>query len=476
MNTVIQRSGSCSLSIDFRSSCAWDKQFEDISFLPRIKEISVDDRMVHNLQLSAPWASGLEILRVCGDEDFETLTMHSGSGDYIARVNEQHLPNLPFYSYILNLCSLKSPNLRYLSLTNCCISMEGFPNLEHLEIYHGPCDRDHHFVSSWASIIRCLPRLKVFSIDRAMKWDTSCRNLLAATPPVTQLHDLRINRCSPACATLLRIFSPQPRSLQLTFTDLHYDEEFKLFCDALQAWFRAWEADTPNMYLYVSIQPEGIIVHNRSTRTRQECTTDAESSPSLQLVLYWNGCGLDLISALLNSVSTLEPHPDSAFYSLASPLTRGCEELELSVGLFNYEDEAFRSVVVEFLSRFGDVKKLTCIGDAAAMLTSLSSKERQAGDVTLFLLLKDLCFDHVNFKDRLRKKVTDFLQHLCQPVGNVVLSGCHNVSQSFITSLGCTCAKVVLSNDTVIVDGDCRGNVKVERVPWTKDQVKVSLT
>ena len=437
--------------------------------------------------LTAQCAPGLETLRLCvGDaEDCETPTAHSVGGDYIARVNEQHLPNLPFFGDVFTLYHGMAPNLRHMSLTNCYIrpaSIKGSPNLERLEMSHGSCSLGHNFVSDWVAIIRCLPCLTFLSIDGAMTWDPSyCstkRDLLTEPPPVTQLQDLRINRCSPACASLLHIFAPQPRSLQLTFTDVRYNEEFNLFCDALQAWFRDWQADTPNPYLYVSIQPEGIIVHNRSTR-QESVSTCVESSPSLQLTLYWQAeyAGekwLGLISAVLNFISTLEPYPDPTFYSLTSPLTRGCEELELSVGLFDYEDEALRTVITEFLSRFGDVKKLTCIGGAAAMLPS---EARQVRDVSLLPFLEYLCFDHVDFKAGLEKKLEDFLRHdakLCQTVGQVALNGCHNVSQSFFKSLGRICAKVILGHGTVLVDDDCRRSVRGIREPWTKDQAKVS--
>ena len=489
MSTVIQRSGSCSLSINFRSSWFLDEQLEMIHSLPRVKKIFFfsDYWMVDRLLSSAKWAPDLETLQLCvGDaEDCETPMTYSVGSHYIARVNEQHLPNLPFFGDVYTLYYDQAPTLRHISLTNCCIrpAIKSSPSLERLEISHGPCGLGH-FVSDWAAIIRCLPSLTFLSIDGAMTRDPSYRrteyNLLTELPPVTQLKDLRINRCSLACASLLHIFAPQPRSLQLTFTDAHYNEEFNLFCDALQVWFRGWGADTPNTYLYVSIQPEGIIVHNRSTR-QEFISTYVESSPSLQLALYWQAgyAGekeLDLISATMNLISTLEPHPDSTFYSLTSPLTRGCEELELSVGLFDYEDEALRTVITGFLSRFRDVKKLTCIGGAAAMLTLLAPEARQVGDVSLFPLLEYFCFDHVDFKDGLGKKLEHFLRShakLRQSVGHVALNGCHNVSQRFFTSLGRTCTKVVLGHDTVLVD-DYRGNVTGTREPWTNDQAKVS--
>lgn len=489
MNTVIQRSGSCSLSINFRSSCFSDKLSEMIQFLPRVKEISVvsDYRIIGKLQSSAQW---VETLRLCiGDpEDCEMLMTHSVGGDYIARVNEQHLPNLPFFGNVYTLSYANAPNLRHISFINCYIrpaSIRSSQSLERLEISHGPCGLGQNSVSDWAAVIRCLPSLTFLSIDGAMTWDLSCRctehNFLTEPPPVTQMQDLRINRCSLACTSLLHIFAPQPRSLQLTFIDVRYNEEFNLFCSALQAWFRSWEADTPNTYLFVSIQPEGIIVHNRSTR-QESVSTHVESSPSLQLTLYWQARypgekRLDLISAVFNFISTLEPHPDSKFYFPTSPLARGCEELELSVGLFDYEDKELRTIITEFLSRFGDVKELTCIGGAAALLTPLALEARQAGDVCLLPFLEYLRFDHVDFKDGLGKKLEDFLRfrtNLRQPVCHVALDGCHHVNQSLFTSLRHTCAKVVLGHGTVLVDDDCIRNVNGIKEPWTKDQAKVS--
>ena len=443
--------------------------------------------MLCELQSSAKWASRLETLRICVGkvDDYETPIKSALGSDYIARLDEQHLPNLPFFGQVYTLEYVEAPNLRHLSLANCYIhwgSLKSSPNLERLELSHGPY-RGHYNVSDWISIIRCLPHLTFLSVDGAMKWGSLDRHEVHSwhteAPPITKLADLRINRCSPGCATLLRIFSPQPRSLQLTFTDIRYDDEFTLFGDAIQSWFRSWEANTPNPYLYVSIQPEGIIVHNRST------TMSEEDSPSLQLALYWRAeyageKGLDLISPLLNLVSTAELHPDSKFYSQTSPLTRGCEELELNIGLFNYKDKAFRTVIAEFFRGFDDVKRLTCIGGAAAMLAQLASRDEHVGRSDLFPLLESLCFNHVQFKDGLGQELLDFFKrrtHLCQPVEYIELNGCHNVSQDLVTSLEHANVQVVLGQGTVLVNDDnCGRNEKRTRESWTGDQVKVSFS
>jgi len=205
-----------------------------------------------------------------------------------------------------------------------------------------------------------------------------------------------------------------------------------------------------------------------------------EDSPSLQLALSWRAeyageKGLDLISPLLKLVSTMEPHPDSTFYSPTSPLTRGCKELELSIGLFDYEDKAFRTVTAEFFRRFGDVKRLTCVGGAAAVLAPLVSQNEQIEQA-----LESLCFDHVQFKDGLGQELLDFFRlrtGLCQPVGHVELNGCHDVGENFVTSLQRANVQVVLGEGTVLVNDDnCGRNEKRKREPWTKDQVKVSFS
>jgi hypothetical protein len=210
-----------------------------------------------------------------------------------------------------------------------------------------------------------------------------------------------------------------------------------------------------------------------------------EDSPSLQLALYWRAehageKGLDLISPLLNLVSAGESRLSSTFYPPTSPLTRGCKELELSIGLFDYEDKAFRTVIAEFFRGFGDVKRLTCVGGAAAMLTPLACHDEQVGHPELFPLLESLCFDHVQFKDGLGQELLDFFRrrtHLCRPVGHVELNGCHNVGQNIVTSLQRANVQVVLGEGTVLVNDDnCGRNEKRTREPWTKDQVKVSFS
>ncbi|KAF8342402.1 hypothetical protein F5887DRAFT_975075 [Amanita rubescens] len=496
MNTVVQRSKSCPLSINFRSMRSSDEQLDTcrIPFIHGAKEISLvsDYQMFLELQSSEKWASSLETLRICVEnvDDYETPSTSALGSDYIARLDEQHLPNLPFFGQAHKLEYVEAPHLRHLSLTNCYTPramLKSSPNLERLELSHRWDIWSYYNVSDWTSMLRCLPHLTFLSIDGAMRWDLydprKVHNWRTEALSITKLADLRINRCSLGCATLIRIFSPPPRSLQLSFTDVRYDDEFTLFCDAMQSWFRSWGANTPNPYLYVSIQPDGIIVHNRSTR--QKCVSmDEQDSPSLQLALSWRAeyageKGLDLISPLLNLVSTTEPHPDSMFHSPTSPLTRGCEELELSIGLFDYEDKAFRTVTAEFFRRFADVKILTCVGGAGAVLAPLASQDEQVEHPDLFPLLESLCFDHVQFKDGLGQELLDFLRlrtHPCQPVGHVELNGCYNVGQNFVTSLQRANIQVVLGEGTVLVDNDnCGRNKKRTREPWTKDQVKLLM-
>ncbi len=168
MNTVVQRSRSCPLSINFRSIRSSYEQLDTcrIPFTHRTKEISLvsDYQMFHVLQSSENWASSLETLRICIGkvDDYETPTTSALGSDYIARLDEQHLPTLPFFGPVHKLRYIEAPNLRQLSLTNCYIPwprLKNFQNLERLELSHWWDTWDHYHVSDWTSIIQCLPHL-----------------------------------------------------------------------------------------------------------------------------------------------------------------------------------------------------------------------------------------------------------------------------------------------------------------------------
>ncbi|KAK2462675.1 hypothetical protein APHAL10511_005291 [Amanita phalloides] len=502
IDTVLQRSGSCcALRVNFHAKQSVDKELQLLAFVQhrgKVKELSLvtDYETIQKLQSShhPGWALGLEKLRICvgdaGQRDTQTDDRVQFR-DYIAHVNAQHLPNLPFFGNPHKLNHEDTvPNLRHLSLTNCFVSIplvEGslslYPNLERLEISHIPIEC-HHSVQSWSFIARALPHLKYLEIDGAMVWDPAFdKNFnedtrLAKFPLLSQLTELRINRCTLACAAFLYNFSAQPRSWQFTCIDVRYDEEFPLFCMMMQMWLRSWDATVPNRYLFVSIQPDGIIVHNRSMRHNR-----GDATPVLQLALYWKAMHvgqrlLNMLSPLLNLIFTSEPHPNIV-HPYASPLTVGCEELELSVGLFDYDDRKLLKVVTQALCHFRDVKKLTCIGGAGTVLASLTPQGRPARANDLLPSVDCIRFDHVNFDDGMERQLTDYIRlrsNRCQALCHIELDECRNVHRAIVTRLERAGTRVAIGTGTVLVDNDDSLEKNWEgatREPWTRGQVQV---
>ncbi|KAF8634130.1 hypothetical protein AX15_001062 [Amanita polypyramis BW_CC] len=497
MQVVLQLSGSYPLKINFHSTYSSWKELEMLYFITRpgrIKQFSLETDHTMPTLSTRSWPLNLENLRICmRAEDDRSLATDTETGDYVSHITAHHVPDLLFHTQphelgalhydmprsLFKICEVTK--LRHLSLINCYVIPDDliFPNLQRLEISHVLPARQcsGSLMCEWEQFIRCLPRLKSLSIDGAMGWHSICDERIKQSTdvlPQGRLTDLQINRCSPGCATLLNILSP--RSLQLTCTDVYDNEEFRPFCIGVQSWLKRWKTNVPNRYLFVSIQPDGIIVHNRSTRQEE----DNEASPALQLVLYWKarsaGKGLDLIAPLLNLISTMEPHPSTDLYPTSSPLVLGCATLELSIGLFDYKNRAFRRVITQFLCRFRDVKKLRCIGGAAVALASLTPDKRPAEIEPSFPLLECVCFDHIDLEDELGEKLAALFRlwaHQNCSVNRIELNGCQYVSQSTVASLRHAGTEVVLDEGTILTDGSSKD--KGTKMVWTSDQVKLLM-
>lgn len=380
-------------------------------------------------------------------------------------------------------------HLRKLSLTNCYLperQLLHFKNVEELTVVCSQMSGRSGTALYWKNVVHSLPRLRRLSIDGALDW--CAKEFDLGVPPFENLEELNVNRCSPlSAAIMLRFFTNSSgildyqrqqkkwlRKLQITCTDVKYDEGFRELCEAVRAWFKSWNSWTyggGGGYLYLSIGPSGMVVHNRPvkiTESREAKSATDEKEPKIQLTLYSRSTlKLDLISDVLHLISS----PFNEFESDATacgPFILSCEELELSVGLLDIEDDGFGRALSSLLKAFGKVKrlkKLRCVGSTTARVLL----SRECGGLTLLPMLKSVYFDHVDFSD-----LDQVIRMISNPPSRVELIKCRNVRREWVSKLQSVGTDVLLGRGTSIVEGS-EGSKKVEKERWTSDQVKILM-
>ncbi|KAF8625913.1 hypothetical protein AX17_006639 [Amanita inopinata Kibby_2008] len=497
---VLERSGSSSLRVRLCTlvDVEVDKKF--ISCVPMRRHLSrvtelYWDSDIGTFEMLQPllhnWFSGLQKLNITiWDDTYGQLASGDfllerkddvDKGDYAGYVNAQHTPNLPYLpacKTALRYTGGYSSDLRTLSLVSChidlpCLAL--FKNLEKLEVSHPSTPADL-MVHDWACVIRHMPKLRTLAVDGAIRDQRihkleeldSTIHILSDLQSQSQLMDLRINRCCPLSALLLHTASlNKPCSLQFTCATLEPSPEFGVLCAAFRFWFSRWPTEVENPYLYVSIEPNGIIVHNCITSFRHRMSHEKDwqetDPPTVQLALSWQSGdagenGFDLIVPLLSVLFEGEERP--------GPLTQGCEELELSIGLFDYEDDSFKRIISRFLTRFDDVKRLRCIAGAGNALTSLS----KGRCITPLLPPLDcIDFDYVDFEDDSGlEELVKWRSAMGLPVSRVAFDGCRGIGADIISCLEGAGVRVVLGKGTVLCKVPARKK-------WTSDQAKLLM-